>query len=43
MLRWVKAGKTIGDQVEILSGLNSQEKYIINATGRLYNGAKIQY
>lgn len=43
MLRWVKVGKTIGDQVEILSGLYSQEKYITNANGRLYNGAKIQY
>ncbi len=41
ILRWVKTGKTIGDQVEILSGLAPQEKYITQTNGRLYNGAKI--
>lgn len=42
VLRWVKVGKTFGDQVEILSGLNSQDPYIISAEGKLYNGAKIK-
>ncbi|SEF56658.1 RND family efflux transporter, MFP subunit [Halpernia humi] len=41
ILRWVKTGKTFGDQVEILSGLNADEPYIVSAQGRLYNGAKI--
>ncbi|WP_346984391.1 efflux RND transporter periplasmic adaptor subunit [Chryseobacterium sp. POE27] len=42
VLRWLKTGKTIGDQVEILSGLNPKESYIVSSTGKLYNGAKIQ-
>ncbi|UOU97209.1 efflux RND transporter periplasmic adaptor subunit [Chryseobacterium daecheongense] len=42
VLRWLKTGKTIGDQIEILSGLNPKEKYIVSSTGKLYNGAKVQ-
>ncbi len=42
MLRWIKTGKTLGDQVEILSGLNSKEPYIVSANGKLFNGAKVQ-
>jgi multidrug efflux pump subunit AcrA (membrane-fusion protein) len=42
VLRWLKVGKTFGDQVEILSGLNNKEPYIISSNGRLFNGAKIQ-
>ena len=41
VLRWVKTGKDFGDQVEVLSGLNSKEPYIVSAQGKLYNGAKI--
>ena len=41
LLRWVKTGKTIGDQVEILSGLSSKEPYIVSANGKLFNGAKV--
>jgi RND family efflux transporter MFP subunit len=41
ILRWVKLGKTFGNSVEILSGLASNEQYIISAEGKLYNGAKI--
>ncbi|MBS1573607.1 MAG: efflux RND transporter periplasmic adaptor subunit [Bacteroidetes bacterium] len=41
ILRWLKIGKTTGEQVEVLSGLNSSEKYITSSNGRLYNGAKI--
>ena len=29
------------DQVEILSGLSSDEQYIVSAEGKLYNGAKV--
>lgn len=42
VLRWLKIGKTFGDQVEVLSGLNTKEPYIISSNGKLYNGAKIQ-
>ncbi len=41
ILRWVKIGKTIGNEVEILSGLSSDEPYIISANGKLYNGVKV--
>ncbi|MDV4111486.1 efflux transporter periplasmic adaptor subunit [Elizabethkingia anophelis] len=42
VLRWLKTGKTTGDQVEILSGLNPKETYIVSSTGKLYNGAKVK-
>lgn len=42
VLRWVKVGKTFGDQVEILSGLKSDELYVISSDGRLFNGAKVK-
>ena len=42
VLRWIRIGKTLGDQVEVLSGLNSKETYIVSSTGKLYNGAKVQ-
>jgi len=41
MLRWLRLGRTFGDQVEVLSGLNSDEAYIVSAEGKLYNGAKV--
>ncbi|MCK5401065.1 MAG: efflux RND transporter periplasmic adaptor subunit [Flavobacteriaceae bacterium] len=41
LLRWLRLGRTFGDKVEVLSGLNIDEKYIISAEGKLYNGAKI--
>ena len=41
MLRWLRLGKIYGDKVEVLSGLNADESYIISADGKLYNGAKI--
>lgn len=41
ILRWLRLGRTFGDQVEVLSGLNSDEAYIVSAEGKLYNGAKI--
>jgi RND family efflux transporter MFP subunit len=41
LLRWVRLGKTVGDQVEVLSGLRSNEKFIVNAEGKLFNGAKV--
>jgi len=41
MLRWLRLGRTFGDQIEVLSGLNSEEAYIVSAEGKLFNGAKI--
>lgn len=41
ILRWLRIGKTFGNQVEVLSGLSSNEQYVISAEGKLYNGAKI--
>jgi len=37
----LRLGKTYGDQVEVLSGLNSEEEYIVSAEGKLYNGVKV--
>lgn len=41
LLRWLRLGKTYGDKIEVLSGLNSTEKYIVTANGKLFNGAKV--
>jgi RND family efflux transporter MFP subunit len=41
ILRWLRLGRTFGDQVEVLSGLSSTEGYIISADGKLFNGAKV--
>ena len=41
LLRWLRLGRTIGDKVEVLSGMSSEEQYIVSADGKLYNGAKI--
>lgn len=42
ILRWVRLGKSFGDQVEVLSGLASGENYIADYEGRLVNGVKVQ-
>ncbi|WP_264559398.1 efflux RND transporter periplasmic adaptor subunit [Flavobacterium sp. N2270] len=41
ILRWLRIGKTFGDQVEVLSGLSVNEQYIVSADGKLFNGAKV--
>ena len=41
LLRWLRLGRTYGNNVEVLSGLNANESYIISADGKLFNGAKI--
>jgi RND family efflux transporter MFP subunit len=41
ILRWIRLGKTYGDQVEVLSGLALGEQYIASAEGRLMNGVKV--
>lgn len=42
ILRWLRIGKTFGNQIEILSGLSANEQYIIAADGKLFNGAKVR-
>lgn len=41
ILRWLRVGRNIGDQVEVLSGLGSAEQYIMSSDGKLYNGVKV--
>ncbi|WP_100614600.1 efflux RND transporter periplasmic adaptor subunit [Confluentibacter citreus] len=41
LLRWLRLGRTFGNQVEVLSGLSSNEAFIISADGKLYNGVKV--
>ena len=41
ILRWLRIGKNYGDNVEVLSGLSSDEQFIASAESKLYNGAKI--
>lgn len=40
-LRWIRLGNTLGNQVEVLSGLKGDEKIILDAKGKLYNGVKV--
>ncbi|SBW00421.1 efflux RND transporter periplasmic adaptor subunit [uncultured Dysgonomonas sp.] len=40
-LRWIRLGKTIGNQVEVLSGLSQNDKIVSKAEGKLYNGVKV--
>ncbi len=41
ILRWLRLGKTFGNEIEVLSGLSANERYIVSAEGKLYNGAKV--
>ena len=41
LLRWVRLGKTIGDNVEVLTGLEKNEQFIVSSEGKLYNGATV--
>ncbi len=41
LLRWLRLGQTFGDEVEVLSGLSSDESYIVSAEGKLFNGVKV--
>jgi multidrug efflux pump subunit AcrA (membrane-fusion protein) len=42
ILRWVRLGKRINGNVELLSGLGKLEKFVTHADGNLYNGAPIK-
>lgn len=41
ILRWLRLGRTYGSQVEVLSGLDPEEAFIVSADGKLFNGAKV--
>jgi len=41
LLRWLRTGRTVGDRVEIVAGLQPGESYILSAEGKLFNGARI--
>lgn len=41
VLRWLRLGRTFGNNVEVLSGLSADESYIISSNQKLYNGVKI--
>ena len=41
LLRWLRLGKTYGDNVEVLSGLKAGEQFIISADSKLENGTKV--
>ena len=41
LLRWLRLGRSFGDQVEVLSGLSANETYIVSAQSKLFNGAKV--
>jgi len=42
LLRWVRLGNVVGNQVEVLSGLGMHEQFIVSAQGRLFNGAAVK-
>lgn len=42
LLRWVRLGKMYGDRVEVLSGLEKNEQFIVNADGKLYDGIAVK-
>ncbi|MEO9482463.1 MAG: efflux RND transporter periplasmic adaptor subunit [Ekhidna sp.] len=41
ILRWLRIGKEDNGRVEVLSGLKANERFIVSAEGKLYNGAKV--
>lgn len=41
ILRWLRLGRIHGNEVEVLSGLQNGERLIVNAEGKLYNGANV--
>jgi len=43
ILRWLRTGIISGDMVEVLSGLSSDEQYIVSADGKLFNGVKVLF
>ncbi len=40
-LRWVRLGRQVGENMEVLSGINNDEQYIVSHQGKIFNGAKV--
>ncbi len=43
ILRWIRLGKTYGNNIQVLSGLTAGEKYVVTAEERLFNGSKVSF
>lgn len=41
ILRWLRLGREYGENVEVLSGLSTDEKYIVSAESKIINGTKL--
>ncbi|OZV69689.1 efflux RND transporter periplasmic adaptor subunit [Winogradskyella aurantia] len=41
ILRWIRIGRSMGENTEVLSGLTAGETIITSSQGKLYNGAKL--
>ncbi len=42
LLRWLRLGRDLGGAIEVLSGLNPDESYILSSEGKLYNGVEVE-
>lgn len=42
LLRYVRLGKTYGNNVEVLSGLGQNESFVATSEGKLYNGLPVR-
>ena len=42
LLRWVRLGKQMGNDVEVLSGLSKDEPFILSANGKLADGVPVK-
>jgi len=41
VIRWIRLGKTEGDLIEVLSGLNSNDRYLLNPSANIQNGSRV--
>ncbi len=41
ILKWIRLGKENGNQTEVISGLNAEDKIIQQSDSKLYNGKKV--
>lgn len=41
VLRWLRTGRELEENIEVLSGLRPDETFIVSADSRLYNGTKV--
>lgn len=41
LLRWMRLGRDMGPEVEVLSGLKEGERYVASSSSKLYNGVPV--